>query len=142
MASASAIRDGCITNLLAASVIGPGQVSPNYAVMESTSACCGVVNVTGFVSEAMTFGNNREGTATILAELKLKDTGDPVSLIANVPGFIDKVIASLESDDTLQGTVKAIDRIEASWDPHVVETLGSVSWLPVDVLITAEWFDD
>lgn len=140
--TASAIRDGVTTNLTAASVIGSGQVSTNYSVMESTSACCAVVNVINFVSEAMTFGNTRRGTVTILAELKLKDTGDHVTLMNNVPGLIDKVVGSLESDDTLQGTVDAIDRIEANWDPRIGEEIGGIVWIPVDLTVECTWLDD
>lgn len=139
--TASAIRDACVTNLSAASCIGPNQVSNNYAVMESVAACCAVVNVIGFISNPMTFGNNRRGTATILAELKLKDTGDPVTLMNNVPALTDKVIQSLESDDTLQGAVQGIERIEAVWDPNIAETIGGATWIPVDLTVECSWWD-
>jgi hypothetical protein len=139
--TASAIKDAAITNLSAASVIGGEQVSTNYSVMESTAACCAVVNVIGFVSNPMTFGNNRRGTATLLIEAKLKDTGDPVSLMNNTHSFMDKIIASLESDDTLQGTVEGIERIEATRDPNIAETIGGATWLPIDITVEMSWWD-
>jgi len=139
--SSSAVRVAGITNLSAASCIGPNQVSNNYAVMESTSACCAIVNTVGFVSNAMTFGNQREGTATLLIEAKVKDTGDAESAMSNVDALVDKIFASLESDDTLQGIVKSINRIEATRDPRIAEIVGGMTWLPIDITVEMSWWD-
>lgn len=136
MTTASAIKDALITNLGAASVFGSNQVATHYHVMEQTSACCCVIRWAGYNNEAMTFGNNRTAQWDFVAEIKLKDTGDPYSLMNNSFGLIDTVISSLKSDDTLQGQCKAIGAVSATRaEPGTFDEAGGAMWLPIDVNI-------
>lgn len=139
--SASAIKDGFITGLAAASVVGPEQVSTNYAVMESTAACCCVVSLTGYENGAMTFGNSREETWTFYLQGYLKDTGNPIALKNNVFAFTDKIISHLKSDDTVQGTAKGLGRVLVSHDPEVAFVVGGVTWLPVEFSVEVVAWD-
>jgi hypothetical protein len=139
--SASAIKDGFMTGLSAASVFGSGQVDTNYGVLESTSACCCVVSLAGYENEAMTFGNNRDETWTFFLQVYLKDTGDPLTLKNNVFAATDKVISYLKEDDTIQGTAKGLGRTLASHDPEVAFVVGGFSWLPVEFMVEVQAWD-
>lgn len=141
MSTASAIKDGFVTGLSAASVIGPEQVSTNYAVLESTSACCCVVSLTEYENEAMTFGNNREEVWTFFLQGYLKDTGNPITLKNNVFAFTDKIIAYLKSDDTIQGTANGLGRVTAIHDPEVALIVGGQTWLPVEFSVEVQSWD-
>jgi hypothetical protein len=139
--TASAINEAWLTNLSAASVFGEGQVSNDYGVMESTSACCCIVNPVGYVWEAMTFGNNRRNAWQWLLEVKVKDQGDSGQLNRNAIAITDKVLATLQSDDELQGTVREIGAVEMSRDPKVLEEIQGHVWQAVDITVTLQDWD-
>lgn len=142
MTTASALKDALITNLSAASVFGPGQVANTYDVMELTSGCCCIVNWQDYQNEAMTFGNNRREAWTFLLEAKVKDQGDPFQLTENTFTVIDRIIATLKTDDTLQGEAKGIGQVAANRVPGEAETIGGMTWLPVDVLVEILTWDE
>lgn len=139
--TASAIKDGFVTTLSAASVLGSEQVSTNYAVMESTSACCCVVSFTGYENTAMTFGNDREEAWMFYLQGYLKDTGNPITLKNNVFAFTDKIIRALKDDDTVQGTAKGLGRVLISHDPEVAFVAGGATWLPVEFSVEVLTWD-
>lgn len=141
LSTASAINQAFLDNLSAASVFGPGQVSNDYGVMESTSGCCCVVNPTSFTWEAMSFGNDRRNTWQWLLEGKVKDQGDPAALNRDAIAITDKVLATLQDDDTLQGTVRAIGAIEMSQNLREVEEVGGHIWRPVNWTVTLQDWD-
>ena len=140
-ATASAIKDALITNLSAASVFGSANVSTTYEVLEMTSACCCVVSWQGYENRAMTFGNQRTEVWTFLLEAKVKDLGDPYQLTLNTFTVIDKLIATLKADDTLQGTAMGLGRVEANRTPGEAETVGGATWLPIDTLVEVMVWD-
>ncbi len=139
--SGSAILDGLLANLKAASVFGENQVSTDYAVMESTAACCAVVSFTGFSASANTFGNEWAGAYSFAVDVKLKDTGDPTLLPRKILEVLDMVMASLQSDDTLQGTATGLDRVEVNRTPGDVEIAGGATWIPVDMQLHVQSWD-
>ena len=141
LSTASAINQAFLDNLSAASVFGEGQVSNDYGVMESTSACCCVVNPIGYLWEAMTFGNNRKNTWQWLLEVKVKDQGDPGQLNRNAIAITDKVLLTLQSDDSLQDTIQGIGAVEMSQNLRELETVGSFSWRAIDVTVTLQDWD-
>lgn len=141
LSTASAINQAFLTNLSAASVFGEGQVSNDYGVMESTSACCCVVNPIGYLWEAMTFGNNRKNTWQWLLEVKVKDQGDPGQLNRNAIAITDKVLLTLQSDDSLQDTVMGIGAVEMSQDLRELEEIQGHAWRPVNITVTLQDWD-
>lgn len=134
-ATASAIKDAFLTNLGAASVLGSQNVSTTYDVMETTSACCCIVSWQDYQNTAMTFGNQRNEIWAFLLEAKVKDLGDPHQLTLNTFTVIDKIISTLKTDDTLQGTAMGIGRVTANRVPGEAETVGGATWLPIDVIV-------
>lgn len=140
LSTASAINQAFLDNLSAGSVFGEGQVSNDYGVMESTSACCCVVNPIGYLWEAMTFGNNRKNTWQWLLEVKVKDQGDPGQLNRSAIAITDKVLLTLQSDDSLQGTVMEIGAVEMSQDLRELQEIGGHAWRALDVTVTVlDW---
>lgn len=140
-ATASAINQAFLDNLSAASVFGSGQVSNDYGVMESTSACCCIVNPVGYTWEAMTFGNNRRNTWQWLLEVKVKDQSDPGQLNRNAIAITDKVLGTLQSDDDLQETIKGIGAVEMSQDLKILEEVSGFVWRNIDVTVTLQDWD-
>lgn len=140
-ATASAINQAFLDNLSSASVFGSGQVSNDYGVMESTSACCCIVNPVGYTWEVQTFGNNRKIEWQWLLEVKVKDQGDPGQLNRSAIAITDKVLATLQSDDSLQDTIAGIGAVEMSQTLRELETVGSFSWRAIDVTVTLQDWD-
>lgn len=141
LSTASAINDAFLTTLSAGSVLGNGQVSNDYGVMESTSACCCVVSWTNYRNEAMTFGNNRKPTWQFLLELKIKDQSDPAALNRNAIAAISNIITALQNDDTLQGTARGIGAVEATKDNTVVEEVNGMAWRPINITVEVQDWD-
>lgn len=131
--SASAIADALETMLSAASVFGDGNVTiGDYKVLETTSACCAVIEWSAYDSEATAFGGgNRERAWIHQVAAFVKDRGNPVALAAGVLSTVDMVIDCLDADDSLQGTVESVDGVRASRDLREALTVGGMAWLPV-----------
>lgn len=140
-ATASAINEAWLTNLSAASVFGSGQVANDYSVMESTSACCCVVNPIGYTWEAQTFGNSRQISWQWLLEVKVKDQGDPVALNKNAIWITDKVLGTIQGDDTLQGTIQGVGAVEMSQDLREIEEIQGHAWRPINITVTLQDWD-
>ncbi|MFA6016436.1 MAG: hypothetical protein WC742_15365 [Gallionellaceae bacterium] len=133
--SASAIADGIITNLSAASVFGTGRVSKtSYQILESSACQAAMVHWTRLRSTPSAFGNprDRERTWNFNIECFLRDTGDPIQLKTRIWSLTDTVIASLESDDTLQGTCDSLSEIAGTHDPKSGLDVGGARWLTMD----------
>ena len=132
--SASAIADGLVTLLSAASVFGAGNVSKNsYQVLETSTGSCVVVQWTRLTSRAMTFGNLRHRVWNFQLRCFIRDTGDAGAVLNRVWTATDGILACLESDDTIQGTAKEIDDISGTRDPEgAFVTPGGGTWLPVE----------
>ncbi len=134
--SASAIADGIISNLSAASVFGTGNVSKSsYQILESSACQAAMVYWTRLTSEPATFGNprDRDHIWSFTVECYLRDTGDPVQLLNRVWSLTDTVIASLESDDSLQGTCDALNTITGAHDSKSALNIGGATWLTFDL---------
>jgi hypothetical protein len=138
--SASAIADGIITNLNAASVLGSGGASKNYEVMELTSGCCAVVGWTGGVSTPVTFGTPAQRGWTHTIEAYIKDTGDHPAVMKNNFALVDKLIATIESDLSLQGTVQIVSEVRARRTPGEAVSLGGMTWYPMVVELDSTEF--
>jgi hypothetical protein len=133
--SASAIADGLLTNLSAASVFGSGNVSKNsYQILESSCCQAALIHWTRLISKPTTFGNprDRERIWNFNIECFLRDTGDPIQLKTRIWSLTDTVIASLESDDTLQGTCDSLGEIAGTHDPKSGLDVGGARWLTMD----------
>lgn len=141
MTTASAIKDALITNLSAASVFGPEQVSTDYGVMESTSACCCVVSITSYENNAMTFGNNRHEMYNAFLQAYIKDTGNHPQLKRDVFTVMDKMIATLKTDDELQGTAKGLGRVQIEHDPELMYSNGGPVFALVEMLVEVVLWD-
>lgn len=141
MTTASAIIDAFVTNLSAASVFGSEQVSTDYDVMVSTSACCCVVSITSYENTAMTFGNNRHDTYNAFLQAYIKDTGDHPTLKRNVFVVMDKMIATLKTDDELQGTAKGLGRVQIEHDPELMYSNGGPVFALVEMLVEVVTWD-
>ena len=127
--TASAIVDGIITNITAASVLGTKSACTNYKVLETTGACSAVVGWSAHSSFPVTMGTTKEKQWTHTIELFVKDNSDPVTTMNRTIWLIDKVVASLDSDDTIQGTVDTILEIRANRAIGEAFTAGGHTWL-------------
>ena len=134
--SASAIADGLLANLSAASVLGNGNVSKNsYQTLESSACQAAVIHWARLTSEPITFGNPRDRQRTwgFTVECYLRDLGDPVQLLNRVWSLTDTVINSLESDETLQGTCSEMNTFTAAHDSKSALNIGGQTWLTFDL---------
>lgn len=130
------IVDGVITNISAASVLGACAVGKDYSVMESAASAAAVVSYTGIRSYPATFGL-RERIATVRVELFIKDVTSPSAMMDYVSNISDRVVSSLESDETLQGTVEEVREVRATRTPGDVFSNGTVIYLPVNIEVDA-----
>ncbi len=135
--SASAIQDALVTTLSAASVFGSGNVSTNFRVLESSSACACVVGWMGVENVPDTYGmggeNHSKTLWTFSTRIYLKDVGSAVELMDDhVPAVIDKLVSAMRDDDTVQGTAEQVVAIRADRDPDIAFTVGGATWLMID----------
>lgn len=134
-ATASAITDAIITNLTATSVMGIKSACTNYKVVE-TSVCTAVVGWQAHASFPIAMGGGKERQWTHVIELFIKDRStDPAGTMNKTIQLVDKVVASLESDDTLQGTVDTIMEIRGGRTPGEALSVGGNTWLPMTIEI-------
>ena len=107
MASASAIADGFIATLGAASVFGSANVVKNsYRVLETAASAAVVIAFGRGYARAMAFGGfNRERGWVFNLGLYLRDTGDPTLLLDRTFTAAEAMLDALEADPTVQGTV-------------------------------------
>jgi len=131
--SGSAIADAIITMLSATSSIGTDAVSKDYAVLETTSGSCAVVNWLGMNEKPVAFGDptDKDIVWTHLITGFVKDEGDINEMYQRVLDFPDIVVTTLRSDDTLQGTVENVIAIRGRRDPELAAIAGGARWLPV-----------
>lgn len=140
--SASAIIDGFINSLSAASVLGACNISKDYRVLERATACCMVVSWTDFGSSETAFGGQEDYTWTFLLEGFIKDTGDPTAAMVNNIKFIDVVASGLSNDRTIQGTVTKINEVRASRVPGVaLQNNSGITFLPINVEVEVVEYD-
>ncbi len=141
--SGSAIADALVTMLGAASAFGSTAVGKDYSVLERSSGSCCVVTWRRFSSVTTTYGkgsHDRQWTHSIQGFVK--DLGDPISLLGRVLTFSDTVLNVLEHDDTLQGTVKKVDRVDAARDLNAAVQAGGAFWIPIFVDVISTEFSD
>ena len=138
--SGSAIADGLITMLSAASAFGSDAVAKDFSVLERSSGSCCVVSWRRFVSVPAAFGDptakDRQWTHTIMGFVK--DLGDAKSTLGRVMKFGDVVLGVIEANDSLQGTVNSVDRVEGGRDLNAAVRVGGANWIPIfiDVVST------
>lgn len=138
--SGSAITDALITMLGAASAFGSQNVAKDYSVLERSSGCCCVVTWRRVVSAQVDFGDDRDRQWTHTIQGFVKDLGDPISTMSRINAFSDTVLAVLENDDTLQGTVERIDVIEGNRDLNAAVTSGGMTWFPIYIDVVSTEF--
>lgn len=141
--SASAISDGIITNLSAASVVGASQVATHWGVLETTGACAAVVIFRGLESTPWALGNRRERFYTHRATLYVKDrSGNATLLERDIQALTDKSVCSLELDRGLQGNpdIWEVSSITGEHDPtNTVEAGGAMWYFATLDIRTREW---
>ena len=132
------VVDGIITNISSASVLGTSGVGKTYDVLKTGIDAAAVVSWNESLVSRSVFGSADESdnTETYLIELFLKDIGSASAIMDNVLDYSDKILASLLSDDTLQGTVKGIPSISATRIPGDLVSNGTLTYLPVDIRVT------
>ena len=132
--SASAIADGLVTMLSAASVFGPGMVSKNsYQILETASGSCAVVQWTGLASHRTSMGGagaNRNRLWDFQIRCFIRDTGQPTAVMNRVWSATDLVLSTLESDESINGTAEELEDVTGTRDPETVFTVGGATWLP------------
>lgn len=144
--SASAITDALIDNLSAASVIGACQVGTHWAILETTSGCCAVINFSVLESNRWAMNNQHERLYTHEITYFVKDTSGNAKIIERqTQGLIDTSVCSLESDPTLQGAenIRELGQITVSHDPKTVAEMGGATWYMAEMSVnTKEWPDN
>ena len=141
--SASAIADGFVTMLSAASCLGVGAVSKeDYGVIERVATCCLVIEGFRLESNVVAFGSppDRERLWTFLMTGYSKDTGDGKAAMNRTYGIVDAVVAAVESDPTVQGTGEDAGVVAATREPGEAYIVGNVTFLPVHIDVEVkEW---
>jgi len=132
--SASAIADGLVTMLSAASVFGPGMVSKNsYQILETTSGSCAVVQWSGLTSRRTSMGGagaNRNRWWNFQIRCFIRDTNQPTAVMNRVWSATDLVLSTLESDESINGTAEELEEVIGIRDPETAFTVGGATWLP------------
>lgn len=131
--TASSIAQAFIDNLTATSALGACSVKIDYTVLETVATCAMVVSWQSLLRVPTAFGTNKDHTWSFLLQGYIKDTGDANAILRAKHNFIDTVITSLNSDDTLQGTVANIQEIRAATEPGETFAPPSIgqAWVPL-----------
>jgi hypothetical protein len=143
--SASAITDGFITQLGAASAFGV-DVSDTYRVLETTSGSCCVVNWTGATPALGAFGGggtlNYVYVFSIESFIKVKE--QPSANAPRVSATLDTVLTCLYNNMTIQGTVEDITKIESKRElpPEGLLEVGGHLWHRMVTEVTVLDFND
>ncbi len=137
---ASAISDAFVTLLSAASVYGSGFVSKGkYDILETTSGSCAVIFSTGVTSTETAFGaRDRDWSYTI--ENFFKFTGDVDAMTHMATCALDLVVATLESDPTIQGTAAGIGSIQGRIPPFANVEAAGAYWMLFPMTLTVKEF--
>lgn len=108
-------------------------VSTDYYVLETSSACCAVIGWQDRDYLPATFGTPMAGGITniVLVEGFIRVTNNPSSNMAQNAGFADELMSSLTSDDTLQSSIDTIQRIHAFRRSNEAVSAGGETWLPM-----------
>ena len=133
MTTASALIDALATNLGAASTLGSANVSTDYNVMETSSACCAVIGWSDVTSVPITFGGEFATGWTCLIEGFVKDNNDPKLMMKNINKFFQTMKDSIESDTSMQGEIEAITEIRINRRPGEAYTVSGHTWLPITI---------
>lgn len=141
--SSAEIRQGLINNLSAASAIGGCQVATNFKVLETTSACCGVVMFRSMTQTPWAMGNQWERMYTHRTNLFVKSQETNSETIEDeMQALIDTTVCSLESDRALQGDedVRELISMAVEHDPETILVAAGHSWYAATVdTVTREW---
>jgi hypothetical protein len=129
------ICQGLITNLSAASVLGPRGISKDYSVLEQTQGPAAVIGWLGVVEVATSFGNpsGKDVLYTFRLSVFIKDTGSASAMMDSAMTTIDKILPSLMADDDVQGTAVEIQAIRAARTPGEGISVGNVNFLPYNM---------
>jgi hypothetical protein len=136
--SASAITDGVISLLSAASVFGASMVGNHkYDALEQCGGSCAAVFCTGFVSDESTYGNQRKHDWNYVIESYYRFTGDYDAVRNMAQTGLDLVLSTIESDPTIQGTAFSIGQITGNVPPALNVEIGGAYWMltPFNVVI-------
>lgn len=143
MASASAMADGFLALLGAASVFGSDNVSKNsYKILETSACAAVVISYARAVSEPVAFGDyNRQRDWVFNLRLYLRDTGNPIDLLNRTFTATETMLDALETDPTVQGTAVKINSIDINNSPGETFVVGGQTWLyiPCAVGLTSDW---
>lgn len=142
--SASAIKDGFITQLSAASAFGTNGVSTNYRILEQTAGSCLVISWINLDSTPLAYGTTHiDRVWTFSVEIFLKDTGDPIAVLNRPFAAIDTIVSALEDNPTVQGTCEEVPAIRAFHRPSEFRQIidaGGNTWLMFNIEIDLrEW---
>jgi hypothetical protein len=145
LTSSSMIADALITMFSAASQFGTGNVSKNsYQVLETSTGSCMMVQWTSYADKPSTMGTfgqtSKQRTWNMNLKCYIRDTGDPVAVLNRVWTATDNILACLNADETLQGTVDEVTQVEGSHDPETAFTVGGATWLTIDFNVAATCF--
>jgi len=137
MASASAVADGFVTLLGAASCLGSGNTlvdsvsKDSYKVLETSASAACVVGWTNFSSEPSR--GTREQRWNFQLRLFIRDLGNPQQTLQRSFSVPQLVISTLHSDITVQGTAVEIQSIAATNTPGDLLEVGGQYWLHVPI---------
>jgi hypothetical protein len=138
--SASAICDGVIINLSAASVFGASMVQmTTYDVLNTASGSCAIVNPLGLVSEPDRFGSPRARADEwkFGVDIYVRHNNNPTTTKTNIIKAVDGVRKSLGSDDTLQDTCLQTTAITMRYEPTRSIVVSGIAWQEIRFTIAA-----
>lgn len=145
MGSASAVADGFVTLLGAASCLGSGNVpvdsvsKSSYAVLETAASAACVVAWTSYGSQPQR--GTRHQMWNFQLRLFVRDLGNPIQTLERSFSVPQLVIDTIESDLTVQGTAVEIQNIAMTNTPGDVWETGGQFWLhfPISVQVLTKW---
>lgn len=112
---------------------GSGKVGKNnYGVLETSAGSCAVVVLPiSVVSTPIAFGDprSRRREWTIRFENYFKDKDGDTALITRVITGVDAVVSCIESNDTLLGTVDAVNSINTDGEIDTLFEIGGANWV-------------
>jgi len=139
--SASAITNALYNMFSATSAFGPGNVSCcSYAILENAACAALFISWSGLNNDVETFQTGRKRNWDFQMRAFIRDTGDPEQVLGRVISYADIITTTFEADQTLQGSCTLVPRVTMSRNPELALSVNGATWLPFDVLLTAqEW---
>lgn len=136
------VMNGIKTNLSAASCLG-NNVGFDFGIIDVADQWCAIIEWTDMDEAPAAYGGVKAIEAAFLINGYVRVPSDVTDALPKTACFLDLVRNSLNSDETLQGTVEMMSLTRAKRQTGLTVTVDNgQNWLPIEITLTAEWWSD